>query len=139
MGKQTREPFPKESDSKESTEPLELVHMDVCGPMPVRSKGGSRCLATFLDDYSKLSVVQPIEKKSDVTSVTEHVFARVELQTRKKIKAVQTDWGGEYINEGITEFLGKQGTVHRKMAGYSPEQNWCGGAAQPHPGGGRRW
>ncbi|GAQ92987.1 hypothetical protein KFL_012360020 [Klebsormidium nitens] len=34
MGKQTRKPFPKESDSKESTEPLELVHMDVCGPMP---------------------------------------------------------------------------------------------------------
>ena len=39
MGKQTREPFPKESESKESTESLELVHMDVCGPMPVTSKG----------------------------------------------------------------------------------------------------
>ena len=51
IGKQTREPFPKESDSKGSTEPLELVHMDVCGPMPVASKGESRYLATFLDDY----------------------------------------------------------------------------------------
>lgn len=42
--------------SKESTQPLKLVHMDVCRPMPVASKGGSRYLATFLDDYSKLSV-----------------------------------------------------------------------------------
>jgi hypothetical protein len=34
LGKQTCESFPKESVSEESTEPLQLVHMDVCGPMP---------------------------------------------------------------------------------------------------------
>ncbi|GAQ93444.1 hypothetical protein KFL_015360020, partial [Klebsormidium nitens] len=88
VGKQTRKPFPKESDSKESTEPLELVHMDVCGPMPVTSKGGSRHSATFLDDYSKLSVVQPLKRKSDVTAVTKSVFARLELQFGKMVKAV---------------------------------------------------
>ncbi len=53
LGKQTRESFPKESVSEESTEPLQLVHMDVCGPMPKASKGGNKYLATFLDDYSK--------------------------------------------------------------------------------------
>ncbi|GAQ93207.1 protein with ribonuclease H-like, integrase and retrovirus zinc finger-like domains [Klebsormidium nitens] len=96
MGKQTRKPFPKESDSKESTEPLELVHMDVCGPMPVTSKGGV---------------------------VTESVFARLELQSGKKVKAVQTDRGGEYMNEEMTALLGKRGTVQRTTAGHSPEQN----------------
>ena len=40
MGKRTRLPFP--NTESVSTEPLELVHMDVCGPMPVASKGGSR-------------------------------------------------------------------------------------------------
>ncbi|GAQ92364.1 putative retrotransposon protein with reverse transcriptase [Klebsormidium nitens] len=74
----------KELDSKESTELLELVHMDVCGPMPVTSKGGSRYLPTFLDDYSKFSMVQPMKRKSDVTAVTEGVFARLRLQVGKK-------------------------------------------------------
>ncbi|GAQ92818.1 Ribonuclease H-like superfamily protein with integrase and retrovirus zinc finger-like domains [Klebsormidium nitens] len=123
IGKQTREPFHTESDSKASKEPLELVHMDVCGPMPVTSKGGRRYLATFLDDYSKLLVVQPLKRKSDVTAVTESVFARLELQSGKKVKGVETDRGGEYVNEGMTSLLGKRGTVHRTSAGHSPEQN----------------
>ena len=72
MGKQTRLPFP-ESDSV-STEPLELVHMHVCGRMPVASKGGSRYFATFLDDYSKLSVVVLMKQKGQVAKVAEHVL-----------------------------------------------------------------
>jgi transposase InsO family protein len=123
LGKQTRESFPKESVSKESTEPLQLVHMDVCGPMPKASKGGNKYLATFLDDYSKLSVVQPLKKKSNIATVTEGVLARLELQTGKKVKVVQTDRGGEYVNEEMTTLLRKRGIMHRKTVGYSPEQN----------------
>jgi hypothetical protein len=85
------------------------------------SKGGSRYLATFLDDYSKLSVVQPLKKKSDVATFTEGVLARLELQTGKKVKVVQTDRGGEYVNEKMTTLLGKRGITHKKTTGYSPE------------------
>ena len=38
--------------------PLDLLHTDVCGPMQVDSLGGSRHLARYLDDHSKLSVVR---------------------------------------------------------------------------------
>jgi hypothetical protein len=91
--------------------------------MPKVSKGGSRYLATFLDDYNKLFVVQPLKKKSDVVAVIEGVLARLELQTGKKVKVVQTDRGGEYVNEEMTTLLSKRGITHRKTAGYSPEQN----------------
>ncbi|GAQ92495.1 putative retrotransposon protein with integrase and ribonuclease H-like domain [Klebsormidium nitens] len=84
--------------------------------------GGSRYLATFLDDFSKLSVVQPMKRKSDVTAVTESVFARLELQSGKKVKSVQTDRGGEYVNEGMMALLGKRGTVQRTTAGHSPKK-----------------
>ncbi|GAQ92416.1 hypothetical protein KFL_010110020 [Klebsormidium nitens] len=62
-------------------------------------------------------------RKSDVTAVTESVFARLELQSGKKVKSVQTDRGGEYVNEGMTALLGKRGTVQRTTAGHSPGQN----------------
>ena len=121
MGKQTRLPFP-ESESV-STEPLELVHMDVCGPMPVASKGGSRYFATFLDDYSKLSVVVPMKQKGEVAKVAEHVLNRLEVQSGKKLKTVRTDRGKEYVNKALEEVLGGKGTVHEKTAPYSAEQN----------------
>lgn len=46
-----------------TTEVLKLVHMDICGPMPVKSNGGARFVATFTDDYSKLSVVEILKAK----------------------------------------------------------------------------
>jgi len=55
IAKQSRDPFPH-SDSK-STQPLQLVHMDVCGPLPVPSLGGTRYFATYLDDFSNLSII----------------------------------------------------------------------------------
>jgi hypothetical protein len=56
MAKHTRRPFTS-SDSI-SKEPLELTHMDVMGPFKVPTHLGARYVATFLDDYSKLSTVQ---------------------------------------------------------------------------------
>ncbi|GAQ93030.1 protein with ribonuclease H-like and integrase domains [Klebsormidium nitens] len=119
MGKHTRLP---ESDSV-STEPLEVVHMDVCGPMPVASVGGSRYFATFLDDYSKLSVVVPMKQKSEVAKITEQVINRLELQTGKQLKLVRTDRGEKYVNKAFEDVFGGKGTVHEKTAPYSAQQN----------------
>ncbi|GAQ92988.1 protein with ribonuclease H-like and integrase domains [Klebsormidium nitens] len=121
MGKQTRLPF-LESRSA-STEPLELSHMDVCGPMLVPSVGGNRKFATFPDDYSKLSVVVPMKQKSKVAKVTEHVINRVELQSGKKLRPVRTDRGKEYVNKALKDVFGFKGTVHDKIAPYTAEQN----------------
>ena len=120
MGKQTRLPFP-ESESV-STEPLELVHMDVCGPMPVASKGGSRYFATFLDDYSKLSVVVPMKQKGQVAKVAEHVLNRLEVQSGKKLKTVRTDRGKEYVNKALEEVLGGKGRCMRRLRRTAPSR-----------------
>ncbi|GAQ93241.1 hypothetical protein KFL_013820025 [Klebsormidium nitens] len=61
--------------------------------MPVASVRGSRCIATFLDDYSKHLVVVPMKQKSEVAKVTRHVISRLKLQTRKKLKSMWTDRG----------------------------------------------
>ena len=44
--------------------------MDVCGPFPEPSLGGSMYVATYLDDYSKLSMVRPLASKSQVPEAT---------------------------------------------------------------------
>jgi len=71
MGKNHRQPF-YPSDTKTS-KPLELIHMDVCGPMPVSSFGGSNYMATFLDDYTGYSAVCMLKTKGDVAAATKSV------------------------------------------------------------------
>ena len=52
MGKATVKTFPKSSYGQVKTKGvLELVHSDVMGPMETKSRGGSRFVVTFIDDF----------------------------------------------------------------------------------------
>ncbi|KAG6460307.1 hypothetical protein O3G_MSEX011897 [Manduca sexta] len=50
-GKMTRLPF-KDIGTRAS-EPLQLIHSDLCGPMETISLGGARYYVTFIDDFSR--------------------------------------------------------------------------------------
>ena len=125
MSKNHRQPFP--SSSHKSSSPLELVHMDICGPMPEASLGGNKYVATFLDDYSKLSYVKPVPTKEIVPDIVKTVINQWEKQVGNPVKIVRSDRGGEYINTRLKDFFASKGIVHQTTAPYTPEQN---GAAE---------
>ena len=108
--KQHKEHRPSsESDTKA---PLELLHVDVCGPMQVPSLGGSKYIATFLDDYSKLSVVVAIANKSQVPLLTTEVIELLENQSGRRLRAIRSDNGTEYVNKFLSEYLKRKGIEH---------------------------
>ncbi len=120
-GKQTRHPFPL-SETKTS-QPLELVHMDLCGPIEPLSVGQSRYVATFVDDYTGLSVVRPLDYKSKVKDSVMDVLTQMENESGLRVKAVRTDNGSEYINEVLSRFFSEKGIKHEKTVPYTPQQN----------------
>ena len=138
MGKGHRTPIPKNSSSI-STQLLELIHSDVCGPLEVQSLGGSRYFVTFIDDYSKWTVVYTMRHKSDTfscfkkfhTYAETHTGRKVEklnvIQRSKKnaeqIKALRTDNGGEYISSEFKKYLEEHGNMHQLTVAYTPQQN----------------
>ncbi|GAX84604.1 hypothetical protein CEUSTIGMA_g12025.t1 [Chlamydomonas eustigma] len=105
------------------TKKLGLIHMDVCGPIEPTSMGGSRYIATFLDDYTNFSVVRLIKVKSQVPEEIKSVIAELERQTGLQVKAIRCDRGGDYINQTLQDYLKKKGIVQQLTAPYSPEQN----------------
>lgn len=70
-GKPNRLEF-KSSDNWAS-QPGELVHSDVCGPMQQDSIGGSRYFLLFKDDFSHFRVVYFMKEKSEVSGIPEIV------------------------------------------------------------------
>ena len=68
IGKQPKKPFPKKASRTKKI--LEIVHSEVCGPMPVKSLGGRRYFVTFIDDFSRFSQLYFMEQKSEVLSYT---------------------------------------------------------------------
>lgn len=120
-GKMSRKPFSHES--KRASTFLELVHSDVCGPMSVKSIGGSRYFVTFIDDFSRKVFVYMLANKSQVYDTFIKFKAMVETQTGSKIKILRTDNGTEYCNRKFDKFLETAGIQHQTSCTYTPQQN----------------
>ena len=121
-GKSTRKSFPKISRML-STEILEIIHSDVCGPMPVSSKSGSRYFVTFIDDFSRRARIYFIKTKNEVFSCFKHFIITSEKQTGKVLKILRSDNGGEYVNNEFNQYLRNIGVVHQLTNVYSPQEN----------------
>ena len=125
LGKQQRLPFPPSESA--TTKPLELLHTDVCGPLPVTSLGGSDYFVTVLDDYSRLSIIKPLTYKSDTSAAVRDIVTLLETQTGNRVQRLRSDNGSEYLNSSLDTFLKDKGIQHETTIRYSPEQN---GAAE---------
>ncbi|GFT43256.1 retrovirus-related Pol polyprotein from transposon TNT 1-94 [Trichonephila clavipes] len=69
----------KKTGAVRSKRPLELLHMDLCGPMPTESQGGNKYFLSIIDDYSRKGTVFPIRNKSDVF----HTFIRFQKRAER--------------------------------------------------------
>lgn len=113
----------KSIDRIRSKKPLELVHTDLCGPMPKESINGHRYLLTITDDYSRKVFVFPLRLKSDVFETFVRFQKRAERFTGLKIKAIRSDNGLEYLNAKFKDYCSETGIVHECTNTFSPEMN----------------
>ncbi|XP_063537370.1 uncharacterized protein LOC134746772 [Cydia strobilella] len=107
-GKMAKTPFPKGGGTR-ATRPLELVHSDVVGPMPVSSLGGANFAVTFTDDFSRKSYCYLMKHKSEVCDHFIHFKNVVEKQTGLSILCLRSDNGKEYVNNRLSSYLKKEG------------------------------
>ena len=105
---------------KKSLQPLELVHSDVCGPIPTRSLGGGLYFIKFIDDATHKVWVYIMAGKDDALSMFQKFLTLVEHQSSKKLKWLRTDNGGEYVSGSFCESKG----IRRELtAPFTPAQN----------------
>lgn len=121
-GKKTRLPFPKNSYNR-ATDILELIHTDLCGPMPCSSLSGAKYFLLFIDDYTRKTFVYFLTKKSEVFDKFKQFKVLVENQTNKRIKILRSDNGGEYTSSVFQAYLKANGIRHQTTVPGSPQQN----------------
>ena len=64
MGKMTETPF--FGMMERASDLLEMIHVDVCGPMSVEACGGYRYFLTFTDDLSRYRYIYLMKHKSEM-------------------------------------------------------------------------
>lgn len=94
VSKSTKAPC-KKLGSRQTKNVLELIHFDLCGPMPIKSIGGAKYFLTFTNDYSR-KVTYCLHSKDEVTKYVQKYIARIERETDRKVKRFRSDNGLEY-------------------------------------------
>ncbi|CAI5480476.1 unnamed protein product [Closterium sp. Yama58-4] len=107
-----------------SKKPLELVHMDLVGPLPVQGHKGERYFLTIVDDWSRLMWAYPLKQKDHAASIIQDDWLPfVEKQAECVVKRIRTDQGGEFLGAEMTAWLKKQGIQRELITDYSPQSN----------------
>ena len=120
MSKQTRSRFPR-SDSR-ATAPLELVHSDTMGPLPVLGLEDEAYVVTALDDFSGYAETILVRAKSSAATALVDLLVRWQRQLGRTISTLRTDQGTEFKG-ALAEYCTRKGIVRQVSAAYSPEQN----------------
>ena len=61
-----------------TTRPLNLLHMDLMGPMRIESKGGKRYVIMVVDDFSRY-FVHFLKEKSEAIVHLKFLFNRIQV------------------------------------------------------------
>ena len=74
-------------------EVLELVHIDLCGPIGTDSYNGDKFFILIVDDYSRMMIVMYLKDNSKAFQKFKWYLARVEKEIGKKLKCLRSDRG----------------------------------------------
>ncbi len=107
-----RSKFQKEGGQK-AIEPLEIGHYDICGPMKVMSLGGALNFDTFIDDFSRRTIINFLRFKNQNFEKLKKFKSLAKKQTRKLLKIFRFDNGGEYTSLEFNKFCKENGIARQ--------------------------
>jgi len=116
----TANPFPT---STNQSSPLELIHTNLHGPLPVTTAEGYRYWVTFIDACTKVQAVMFLKKKSDTFDAFRTFKAYAENLLGCKIKALQDDKAGQYMSNAFIKFTNECGIARCHTTCNHPQQN----------------
>lgn len=119
--KQTRLPF--KTERTRADRPLQIIHVDLCGPIDPLTWNGKKYILTVLDDYSHFTMVYLLENKSEAVETLKDCIHEIEAQKNICVSKIRCDNGGEFANEKMKSWCKKKGIILDFTVSYTPQLN----------------
>nr|GEY28994.1 retrovirus-related Pol polyprotein from transposon TNT 1-94 [Tanacetum cinerariifolium] len=102
---------------------LNLLHMDLCGPMRVASINGKKYISVIVDDYSRYTWTLFLRSKDETPKVLKDFLTMIQRNLQALVITVRTDKGTEFLNKTLNAFFKEEGIVRQTSTARTPEQN----------------
>ncbi|KAJ9536026.1 LOW QUALITY PROTEIN: hypothetical protein OSB04_un000809 [Centaurea solstitialis] len=121
-GKQTRASFKSKQMSSISS-PLQLLHMDLFGPVNVQSIAGKKYTLVIVDEYSRYTWVFFLRSKSDAPEEIFLFVRKMEKLNNLSVRSIRSDHGTEFKNSTLETFFDQKGISQNFSSIRTPQQN----------------
>nr|GFD23643.1 retrovirus-related Pol polyprotein from transposon TNT 1-94 [Tanacetum cinerariifolium] len=78
---------------------LNLLHIDLCGPMRVASINGKRYILVIVDDYSRYTWTLFLCSKDETPEVLKDFLTMIQKNLQAPVITVRTDRGTKFLNK----------------------------------------
>ncbi|KAJ9557228.1 hypothetical protein OSB04_011842 [Centaurea solstitialis] len=103
--------------------PLDMLHMDLCGPMRVESLARKKYMLVLVDEYSRYTWLEFLRAKSDAADLIIAFIKRIQVLLGRQVKKLRSDNGTKFRNVKLRFFLEEVGISHNFSAVRTPQQN----------------
>ncbi|GJU35902.1 putative ribonuclease H-like domain-containing protein [Tanacetum coccineum] len=102
---------------------LNLLHMDLCGPMRVASINGKKYILVIVDDYSRYTWTLFLRSKDETPEVLKDFLKMIQCNLQAQVITVRTDRGTEFLNKILHAYFKEEDIEHQTSTPRTPEQN----------------
>ncbi|GJR86536.1 retrovirus-related pol polyprotein from transposon TNT 1-94 [Tanacetum coccineum] len=102
---------------------LQLLHMDLCGPMRVESINGKKYVLVIVDDYSRYTWTHFLRSKDETPEVLIGFLTLIQRGLHAQVRIVRTDKGKKFLNKTLHAYFAKESIRHKTSTARTPEQN----------------
>ncbi|GKC18973.1 retrovirus-related pol polyprotein from transposon TNT 1-94 [Tanacetum coccineum] len=104
-------------------EVLNILHMDLCGPMRVQTINEKKYILVIIDDYSRFTWVKFLRSKDETPEAVIKFLKQIQVGLNKTIRYIRTDNGTEFINKDLTAYYEHVGIFHQMIVPRTPQHN----------------
>nr|GEU61562.1 hypothetical protein [Tanacetum cinerariifolium] len=102
---------------------LQLLHMDLCGPMRAASINGKRYVLVIVNDYSRYTWTHFLRSKDETPEVLIDFLRLVQRGLQAQVRVVRTDKGTEFLNQSLHAYFAAEWILHQTFVARTPKQN----------------
>nr|GFA24868.1 Gag-Pol polyprotein [Tanacetum cinerariifolium] len=100
---------------------LNLLHIDLCGPMQVASINRKKYILVIVDYYSRYTWTLFLYSKDETPEVLKDFLTMIQRNLQAPVITVRTDRGIEFLNKTLAAFFKEEGIEHQTSTARTPE------------------
>ncbi|GJT25997.1 retrovirus-related pol polyprotein from transposon TNT 1-94 [Tanacetum coccineum] len=122
LGKAKHKSF-KTKTTPSSKRRLQILYMDLCGPMRVESFNGKKYVMVIVNDYLRYTWTHFLRSKDETPEVLIDFLKLVQRGLHAQDRTFRTDKGMEFLNKTLHAYFAQEGIEHQTSTARTPEQN----------------